>query len=70
MSDPMTERRPAHRDDDQPCGCDDCMDLLAEDAGINWSRLPIVERDRLRLESGDDRFLALLEHPATPEDKP
>lgn len=40
----------AHRDDDQPCACDGCMDLLAEDDGVNWFRLPRADRERLRRE--------------------
>jgi len=50
----------SHRDDDQPCGCDDCMELQAEDAGVAWWRLPKADRERLRRNSsGDDRLAAI-----------
>jgi hypothetical protein len=51
----------AHREDDQPCGCDDCMGYGAEDAGSDWYRIPVANRIVMRiLDSGDDRFAPLV----------
>lgn len=49
-----------HREDDQPCGCDDCMSYGAEDEGFDWYRLRPERRIALRvLDSGDDRLAPL-----------
>lgn len=58
-----------HREDDEACGCDDCMDYGAEDVGAAWHRLTPARRIALRvLDSGDDRFApivrAIREHDA------
>ena len=46
-----------HREDDKPCGCDGCMEIGAEENGVDWWRLPKADRERLRRNSlGDDRL--------------
>lgn len=73
MSDPLTPDRPdfaaadralavPHREDDQACGCDVCMDYGAEDNGADWSRFPAANRIVIRaLDSGDERLAPLAE---------
>ena len=49
-----------HREDDQACGCDECMSYGAEEMGADWYRLTPARRIALRvLDSGDDRLAAL-----------
>lgn len=49
-----------HREDDQPCACDECMSYGAEEAGADWYRLSPVRRIALRvLDSDDDRLAPL-----------
>ena len=58
----MAERALAvpHREDDQPCGCDECMAYGAEDEGADWYRFPTPRRIVIRaLDSGDDRLAPL-----------
>ncbi len=46
-----------HREDDQPCGCDDCMSYGAEDSGFDWYKVAPARRIVLRvLDSGDERL--------------
>lgn len=46
-----------HREDDQPCGCDECMSYGAEDEGFDWYKVSPARRIVLRvLDSGDDRL--------------
>lgn len=50
-----------HREDDEPCSCDECMAYGAEDAGADWYRIPPANRIVMRvLDGADDRFAALL----------
>ncbi len=50
----------AHREDDQPCGCDNCMSYGAEDEGFDWYKIAPARRIVLRaLDSGDDRLAPL-----------
>ena len=49
-----------HREDDNPCSCDECMAYGAEDAGADWYRIPSENRVAMRLLDGaDDRLAAL-----------
>ncbi len=49
-----------HREDDQPCGCDECMSYGAEDEGFDWYKVAPPRRIVLRaLDSGDDRLAPL-----------
>lgn len=51
-----------HRDDDQPCSCDECMAYGAEDAGADWFRMPVANRIAIRiLDGADSRFADLAE---------
>lgn len=45
----------AHRTDDKPCACDDCMDVACEDNGTTLDRLTPEQRADLRAQMGDDR---------------
>ncbi len=50
----------SHREEDEPCACDSCMDYGAEEAGADWYRLSPERRIALRvLDSGDDRLAPL-----------
>lgn len=50
----------AHREDDQPCSCDECMSYGAEDVGADWARIPPANRIAIRiLDGADDRFAVL-----------
>lgn len=49
-----------HRDDDQPCSCDECMAYGAEDSGADWYRIPPANRVAIRiLDGADDRLAAI-----------
>lgn len=49
-----------HREDDEPCSCDECMSYGAEDAGADWYRIPPANRIAMRiLDGADERFAAL-----------
>jgi hypothetical protein len=46
-----------HREDDEPCSCDECMSYGAEDEGFDWYRIPAANRIAMRiLDGGDERF--------------
>lgn len=49
-----------HRADDEPCSCDECMSYGAEDAGVNWFRIPPANRIAMRILDGADERLAVL----------
>lgn len=49
-----------HREDDQPCSCDECMEYGAEDAGADWYRMPAANRIAIRILDGADTRLAVL----------
>jgi hypothetical protein len=50
----------AHREDDEPCSCDECMSYGAEDAGADWYRIPVANRIAMRILDGADDRLAVL----------
>lgn len=64
-----------HREDDEPCSCDECMSYGAEDAGADWHRIPPANRIAMRiLDGADDRLAALVaafrDHEADPRVTP
>jgi hypothetical protein len=51
----------AHREDDQPCNCDECMAYGGDDNGVDWYRVPVANRIAIRiLDGADDRFEPLV----------
>ena len=51
----------AHREDDEPCNCDECMAYGGDDNGVDWYRVPVANRIAIRiLDGADDRFAPLV----------
>ena len=51
-----------HREDDEPCACDECMSYGADDEGFDWYRIPAANRIVMRiLDGGDSRLAPLVE---------
>jgi hypothetical protein len=51
----------AHREDVQPCNCDECMAYGGDDNGVDWYRVPVANRIAIRiLDGADDRFEPLV----------